>query len=147
MAKGPRRYKQIITQTKDMGSAGAQVCCASITALDPQAMSGYLHNVRVSAILNEHSSNAQESGGIMCYLTTASSWSDDNVISARAMPQFGGNISLSAKRYIKDKFQDSSRNDGPMYVWVELTEATLTEDQELRVAVEAWGRGVQLAAF
>ena len=108
-------------------------------------MSGYFHNVVISSILNDVGQQTNnDSGGLMFYLSTSGSWSEDYVITARALPQFGGTLSLKGGRYIKDTHADISRNDGPLYVWAEMTETTVGEDVELRISMEAWGRGILL---
>lgn len=143
MAKKKRSsmYKLVNTFTQDMGSAGSQVSLGYIDKLDAQGISGYLNNVRVSSIINNYD-GGNPAPGIMFYLTTGSTWNDDRVISARAVPM-GGTVSLPAKRRITEDSVIVSGNTGRVYLWAELTDITVSDNIEARFVVETWGRFVE----
>jgi len=95
----PRKRRRLTNvATRDMGSAGTQIRIGKIESLDVQSMAGYLHNVRLSVNLND-STGTGNLGGWIAYLSTNTSWSDDDVITARAN-KFGGTVNLSCKRSI-----------------------------------------------
>ena len=113
----------------------------SISPIDVQAGPGWLKNVVISVLQNDGDG---DNGGFMFYLSTSNSWSDDYVIAARATPGgLSGNVSLSARRYIRDNVADVSRNDAELYVWGEVTDLGTTQNTA-RVIIEAWGRFITL---
>jgi len=137
-----RMYKQVKTQSKDMGSAGSQILLGTISPLDVQVGTGYLKNVVCTALLNDGDG---DNGGFMFYLSTSNSWNDDYVLTARAC-QLGGTVSLSAAghNFIRDDVADVSRNDGELYVWGEVTDLGTTQNTA-RIVLEAWGRFIVLS--
>ena len=137
----PRIYKQVKTQTKDMGGSGTQILLGTISPIDVQAGPGWLKNVVISVLQNDGDG---DNGGFMFYLSTSNSWNDDYVIAARATPGgLSGNVSLSARRYIRDSVADVSRNDAELYVWGEVTDLG-TVSNTARIVIEAWGRFITL---
>ena len=76
----------------------------------------------------------------------ASSWSDDRVIAAYAVGNGGGNGNLVCKRQIKTNSTGSAvaEDIGPVHVWMEGTDISLTTDAEARVTLTAWGRMIVL---
>ena len=138
----PRIYKQVLADTVDFGGSGDQVLLATISPIDVQAGPGWLKNVVISVLQNDGDG---DNGGFMFYLSTSNSWNDDYVIAARATPGgLSGNVSLSARRYIRDNVADVSRNDAELYVWGEVTDLGTTQNTA-RVIVEAWGRFISMA--
>ena len=136
-----RNYKIVNVHTKNLGSTGDQVLIGTIDKLDAQGVSAYLNNVRFSAVLN-NSQGDEALGGYMVYLTTSSDWSDDYVITARA-GSFGSTVNLSAKRTIEQNATNKFGNLGPIYLWMEITDITLTSDVDMRYVAETWGRFIQ----
>ena len=137
MARRRRNYKIVNSDTKAMGSAGGQIRLGVISKVDAQCISAYLNNVVVSAIINNYD-GGDTTPGIMFYLTTATTWSDDYIISAKATP-IGGTVSLSAKRYIKENEADLKGNIGTVHLWAELTDITISDNIDLRYVCETWG--------
>ena len=138
--KGPRNYKKTNILTKNFGSAGAQVKIATFGKQDNQMPGTYLNNVVVSAILSEGDGDA---GGLIFYLsTTGGTWDDDSVISAKAMPGYGGTVSLSAKRAIRKGAEAELADFGEVYLWGEVTDLSYTSDVTCRTVIETWGRNV-----
>ena len=113
----------------------------TISPIDVQAGPGWLKNVVISVLQNDGDG---DNGGFMFYLSTSNSWQEDYVISARATPGgLSGNVSLSARRYIRDNVADTSRNDAELYLWGEVTDLGTTQNTA-RVIIEAWGRFIIL---
>ena len=138
-------YKQVVTGTKDMGVIGAQVHIGKVEKLDPALKGAYINNFIVSCMTDRYADEGG-TGGFMVYLSTApsGSWSDDAVISARATPSGGGNVSLQAKRRILTDDSTDLTGQGPVHVWAEMTdlpEAT----QNARFTIEAWGKMIRLS--
>ena len=136
----PRLYKTVNAFTKDMGSSGSQTLLGTIDKLDAQGITGYLHNLQVTAIINNYD-GGDTTPGIMFYLTTDNTWSDDEVITASACP-IAGKVSLSAKRRIVQNSDNSLGNIGLVHLWAELTDITLSDNIGARFVVETWGRYV-----
>jgi len=138
----PRKRRRLTNvATRDMGSAGTQIRIGKIESLDVQSMAGYLHNVRLSVNLND-STGTGNLGGWIAYLSTNTSWSDDDVITARAN-KFGGTVNLSCKRSIKSEDAEPNRVDGPVYLWLELTDITIVTDVSVRYVAETWGNFIK----
>ena len=74
----------------------------------------------------------------MFYLTTATTWSDDYIISAGAT-NTAGRVSLSAKRWIKENEADLKGNIGTVHLWAELTDITVSDNIDMRYVAETWG--------
>ena len=146
--KGPRNYKQMRTLTKNMGGDGGQEYVLAIKKLDPQLTGAFLNNVIVSGQLNAYetpSTTGAMSPGFTAYLTSTSSWDDNNIIAARSFGGGGGSVSLSAKRYIRSDEDDATGTTGPVHVWIEITDiAGTAETTEARVNLEVWGRFIAL---
>jgi len=140
-----RNYKQVVALTKSMGSIGGQEKICNIRKLDPTLTTSYLNNVVVSGILNDYNSGITQSPpGFMVYLTTSTTWADDEIIAARAFNN-GGNVSLTARRRIQSNLDDVDGTTGPIYVWVEVTDlAGVGETMEARFAIEVWGRFLEV---
>ena len=135
-----KNYKQVDTFTKDMGSAGNQVLLGKIQKIDNVGATGYVNNVTISAIVND--APGDETYGIMYYASTAASWADDDVITARACA-VAGTKSLSLKRRVASGSAQTDRNDGTIYIYGELTDVTVTDNVTVRFVVETWGRYVE----
>ena len=132
-----KKYKVVNAASKDMGSGGGQVRLGVISKVDAQGVSGYLNNVVVSAIINNYD-GGDTTPGIMFYLTTATTWSDDYIISAGAT-NTAGRVSLSAKRWIKENEADLKGNIGTVHLWAELTDITVSDNIDMRYVAETWG--------
>ena len=149
-SKRPRNYKQVEATTADMGSSGGQVLLGSVSPLDVQGTPGaYLNNVVCTALLNDDAFSPETelayTGGFIIYLSsTDGPWSDNQIITARGISQWGGTCSLSAKRRICSSAEQTSRDDGEIYIWAELTDITLTSNVYARFVFEAWGRFIEL---
>ena len=149
--RGPKNYKQTLTMTKDMGSAGAQKHIGKAEKLDPALAAGYLNNIVVSAQINDlgpiiAGDPAPNTPGFTVYLSTAPSgaWDDDAILTARSFGPMAGTRSLSAKRWIKtDDTSDLTSSTCPIHVWAEITDVTVTTDIEARFTLEFWGRFIK----
>ena len=128
-----------------MGNIGGQEHILAIKKLDPQLTGAFLNNVVVSGMLNNYDTGITQSPpGFIVYLTSSNTWSDDEIIGARAFNN-GGNVSLTAKRYIRSDEEDATGTTGPVHVWVEVTDlAGVGETMEARFACEVWGRFIEL---
>ena len=143
-----KNYKQTLSMTKNMGSAGAQRHIGKVEKLDPALAAGYLNNVVVTGQINDlgplvPGDAPPSSPGFTVYLSTAASgaWDDDAILTARAFGPIAGSASLSAARWIKtDDSSDQSSSVGPIHVWAEITDVTITTDIEARFTLEFWGR-------
>ena len=135
-----RPYKIVNVFLKDMESAGGQRRLGYVSKVDAQGITGYVNNLQVSAIINNYD-GGDTTPGIMFYLTTDTTWSDDRIITASAAP-IAGKVSLSAKRRIKENAADPNGNTGTVHLWAELTDITITDDIDMRCVVETWGNFV-----
>ena len=133
----PRNYKQVDAFTKDVGSSGGQIRCLSIYPLDAGVASGYLNNIQLTLLLND--SPEGEIGGFIAYITLSSSWDDDDILTARG-GNFGDTVSLTAKRPVRESNSVQDGMGGSLHVWVELTDITATDNVDVRVIAETWGR-------
>ena len=136
----PRNYKVVVANTKNVGSAGAQVLIGKITKADGQLPAGYLSGIKLSAMLQEAE---QDTASIMFYLSSDDDWSDNNIITAAATSATGGSAWLKANRRIRSNATPDSANDlastdlGPVYLWVEAGDYVATE--HIRYCAEVWG--------
>ena len=122
--------------TVDMGDEGAQVLIGKIVKVDVQGMSGYLHNIKLSVIMNQNHTGLS----YMSYLTTDNAWSDDHVITACA-GNFGAPCNLAAHRSIKtggDTDTEILGEFGPVYLWLEISDPGVSAE-EIRYVAETWG--------
>lgn len=136
-----RPYKLVNVFSVNVGAAGGQNLLASFSKLDAQGITGHLKNVQISTIVNNYD-GGDETPGIMFYLTSSASWSDAKVITAVACP-IAGKVSLSANRYIKENAEVANGNTGQVYLWVELTDITISDNIEIRYVCETWGNFIQ----
>ena len=126
--------------TANMGSAGGQILLGYVSKLDAQGVSAFLKNVVVTTQLQEGDGDA---GGITLYLTTGDEWSDDYIITARAMPGYGGTVSLAAMRSIEADAERLTSNEGQIYLWGEITDLSYASEVQMRCIVETWGYFVE----
>ena len=153
-SRGARNYPQVLTQTKGLGIAGAQIHLAEITMLDPSIRGSFLKNVQFALQLNSSEDLSESYPAIQpsftVYLSTASdgNWADDKVISAKAVLG-GGNGSLRCNRYINTDQSGSvvAEQLGPVQVWIEATDIPLEEgtDYFARITLTIWGRMIKYA--
>ena len=127
-------YKQVETQTVNLGSAGTQLRIGTFQKLDAQSFTGYLNNVRVSIIPQDTEASDIS---FMCYLTSSTTYADDGVITARALSAGGGNVNLTARRRIVENANISDGNKGQVSLFIEQSDTVL--DEEARIVVEFWG--------
>ena len=152
--KGRTNYKQVKTGTVDLGTTGSQFHIAEIKMLDDALRGSFLNNVQFSVMQNRtiRVDTADEVSGssgqaFTLYLSyESSSWSDDAVIAAYSTPVGGGNGNLVCKRVIKTNETGSTIAEqiGPVHVWMEGTDISLSINQEARVTLTAWGRMILL---
>ena len=135
--RGPKRYKIVTAQTKDMGSAGAQQLLAKITSVDPENVVAFVNNVRIGVIQNDGDG---DNGGFILYATTSDTWADSDITAFGATGSLGGTVNLSLKRRVRDGNADGSRTDGPIYIWAEVTDLG-TVQNTARFIHETWGWG------
>ena len=131
-----RNYKLVNAYTKDIGHAGEQYHIGKVSKLDAQGITSFARNAVISII-----SNSAEGLGYMIYATTSSSWSDDYIITARAVSN-GGTVSLPIHRSISEDAEDLVGNQGVVHLWVEGTDPGASDD-EVRLVVENWGRFIE----
>ena len=138
-----------------MGSTGDQQYLGRVGVLEPGVMNAYLNNVQVSIQNNEIVSLSGDKGATTqpsytVYLSKAGAsgsggagWNEDDIIDAKATPAGGGNVSLTAKRYIKtNSFGSEVAEDiGPVHIWAEATDIPTTGAGEntARITMQAWG--------
>jgi len=140
--RGPGNYKKINSLTKNFGSAGAQILIARFKKADAQSSQvTWLNNVNVTGMLQEGDGDA---GGILFYLTTGASFDDDQIISCKGFPGYGGSVSLSAKRRIRKNEESDLGDQGQVYLYGEITDLSYTADVQVRTIIETWGRNVNI---
>ena len=137
MAKSKRKmYKLTNVATKELGTSGGQVRIGVVDKLDAQGINGYLNNIRLSVLLND--SSAAKDGGFIAYLTTSSTWDDDNIICARA-GNYADTVNLPARRSITRNSDGATSNDGLIHLWLEVTDIAVLDATEVRYVAETWG--------
>ena len=148
MAKQPL-YKIVNAATRDLGDAGAQINIGEIGKIDAQGLTGHLRNVVLSVIVNDYPDISPVPGlstpyqlpGFVAYLTTGASWSDDQIITARAFLA-GDTVSLAAYRRIEADSAQTKADFGKVYLWLEATDIHATENTVVRYVAETWGRWI-----
>ena len=143
--RGPSNYKKMNAFTKSFGSAGAQILLAKFKKADAQSSQvSWLHNVVVTGMLQNGDGDA---GGVVFYLSTqgtSSAWSDDEIISAKGFPGYGGTVSLAAKRRIRKNEESELGDQGQVYLWGEITDLSYTADADMRIIIDTWGRNINI---
>ena len=150
--RSARNYKITNVNTKDMGSSGNQVLLRTISKADAQGLSAWLHGVKVTYLMSDvtGAGDSDANFGFMFYLTTDNNWDDDYVIASAAGGNMSGSVWLSAKRSIKTNATPDSYNDiaqgygGPLYVWGEVSDSTVTANVQMRLVSEVWGRWLKV---
>jgi len=155
---GRSNYKQTKTGTVNLGTSGTQIHIATIQKVDDQLKGAFLNNVQFSVQQNLTIGSTQvwdtsgfisrsSSQAFTLYLSPeATSWSDDRVIAAYTVGNGGGNGNLVCKRQIKTNSTGSAvaEDIGPVHVWMEGTDISVTTDAQARVTLTAWGRMITL---
>ena len=136
-----RNYKIVNALTKDMGSGGGQIRLGYLDKLDAQGITAWANNFVVSTMVNNYD-GGNPALGIMVYATTGDPFSDDEIITARAVYS-GGTVSLALKRPIRADAEKATANDGRIYLYAELTDITVTDDVEARFVIESWGNFIE----
>ena len=142
-----RNYKVIETATKDLGDAGDQILLGTIQPITSgnQAFSGWFKNVVCTYVLQDEDATESSVGGVVFYLSSNTTWNDDDVITARAMPFGGGSVSLSANRKVSGELFDDMVG-GKVALWAEATDVSAVNNLSIRYTVECWGRFIQYFA-
>ena len=119
-----------------MGVTGAQIKVLEVNKLDAQGVTGYLHNIQVTCLLNNGGSIG--GGGFIAYATTDNIWNDDYVITAKG-GNYGDTVNLVVRRRITENNDVPLGNDGTIYIWVESTDVATVVATEFRIVTETWG--------
>ena len=158
--RGGTLYRQVVTETANLGIVGSPVALGKVTPIDPALRGCYLENIRISVIPNILSvfsgaeddnektwNGPMQSPSFTYYLSFASDdWDDDAVICASSTGQGGGNLNLTAKRSILTDQTGSEVAEqlGPIFLWAEATQVRLNVspefDTQARYTADIWGR-------
>lgn len=143
----PRNYKVIETASKSLGDAGEQILLGTIQPITSgnQAFSGWFKNVVCTYVLQDEDATESSVGGIVFYLSSNTTWADDDVITARAVPFGGGTVSLTANRKVSGELFDDMVG-GKVALWAEATDVSAVNNLNIRYTVECWGRFIQYFA-
>ena len=143
----PKNYKVIETATKNLGDSGDQILLGTIQPITSgnQAFSGWFKNVVVTYVIQDESASESSVGGVVFYLSSNTTWADDDVITARAVPFGGGSVSLSANRKVSGELFDDMVG-GKVALWCEATDVSAINDLSIRYTAECWGRFIQYFA-
>ena len=157
--RGGTLYRQVATETANLGQGGEQIHLGTVEPLDPALRGCYLENIRIHVIPNQSGvfsgslddddktwNGPAQMPSFTFYLSYESdSWSDDAIIAASSTSQGGGNLNLVAKRSIWTDQSGSTVAEqlGPIQLWCEATQVGLdgaSTDVKARYTVEVWGR-------
>ena len=149
-----KNYKQVFTETVNLGISGDQIHIAEVTKLDPALRGAFLNNIQYNVMAQGLSGSTQIERSALPAFTMylsyqdAGGWSDDAVITASATAQGGGNGNLSAKRRIMTDQTGSTVAEqlGPVHLWMEATDVPVQPDTELecRLTFTVWGRMIKV---
>ena len=146
MAKRSRNYKIVNVASKSVGSTGAQILLGRVIKVDAQSVpSAWFDGIKLSAMVQEAE---QDVAGMLFYLSTDDTWSDDKIIAAAATPGGpSGSAYLKARRVIRNNATPDDSNDlslgsgGPVYLWLEAGDYVASES--IRYVAETWGRHIK----
>ena len=140
MARRTRRYKQVTTATKDLGSAGSQILLGSLAPITNRNQLGraYAHNIMMTYILQGDAAAGADQGGVVFYLSSNSSWADSDVICARSAAYGGGTLNIPVRAWVSGEVTDDAPG-GKIYLYAEATDMTVVTDVEIRYTAEIWG--------
>ena len=138
--KRSRRYKQVITATKDLGAAGGQILIGSLAPITNRNQLGraYCHNIVMTYILQGDAAADPDQGGVVFYLSSNSVWADTDVVSARAASFGGGTINIPVRAWVSGEVTDDAPG-GKLYLYAEATDVTLAANVDIRYTAEVWG--------
>ena len=140
MAKKAKRYKQVITATKDLDDAGGQILIGSLAPITSRNQLGraYCHNIVMTYILQGDAAADPDQGGVVFYLSSNSSWSDSDCICARAAAFGGGTVNIPVRAWVSGEVTDDAPG-GKIYVYAEATDVTSLINVNIRYTAEVWG--------
>ncbi len=135
-----RNYKQVISATKDVGSAGGQVLIGSLSPLTARNQLGraYCKNIVMTYILQGDAAADPDQGGVVFYISSNNTWADSDVITARARSFGGGTVNLPVHSWVSGEVTDDAPG-GKLYVYAEATDVTGITDVDIRYTAEVWG--------
>jgi len=142
MAKSRRRqnYKQVKSDTKDLGSAGAVTKLGELTPISARNQLGraYCKNIMMTYILQGDAAADEDQGGVCFYITSGETFTNDDVITARARSFGGGSMSIPVHAWVSGEIEDDAPG-GKLFLWAEATDVTLTTNVSIRYTAEVWG--------
>ena len=138
MASANYRY---VNQNLNKTLQPTGVRCFSVgMAAEEQPMRAYVQKLKVSVIPKPSAVGIATTASFLVYASSSGSFSDQDIITAQAVPRGGGTVWLSVKRTIKDDDFKDDRNDGKVALWIRSSDSATTAD----IVCEAWGRFIDL---
>ena len=138
--RSPKRYKQVVTETVDLGDGGEQILIGKLSPITNRNQLGraYCSNLVITYILNADGAVAGDQGGVVFYICSEDPFANVNVITARASPYGGGTVNLPVKAWVSGE-ETADAPGGELYIYAECTDTSLTINTSIRLTVEAWG--------
>ena len=135
-----KRYKQIVTATKDLDDAGGQILIGSLAPITNRNQLGraYCHNIVMTYILQGGTEADPDQGGVVFYVSSNSTWSDGDVVCARARSFGGGTLNIPIRAWVSGEVTDDAPG-GKLYIYAEATDVTATQNVFIRYTAEVWG--------
>ena len=116
---------------------------ATVRPIDAdQVPSGYLKSAKISVVPN-YRDDAQTSF-LLVASTNSNPTQADDWITAGAVPNGGGTVWLNLKRPVKASAEETDRADGEVFLHLMCQGPNLITQLDVYLAVEVWGRFVNL---
>lgn len=126
--------------TKDLGSAGSVVKLGELTPISARNQLGraYCKNITMTYILQGDAAADEDQGGVCFYITSSTSFENDDVITARARSFGGGTMNIPVHAWVSGEETDDAPG-GKLFLWAEATDVTLSTNVSIRYTAEVWG--------
>ena len=135
-----KMYKQVVNTEEDLGDSGTQVQIGKLTPISTRNQLGkaYCNNMMITYILQADGPTSDDVGGVVFYVCSSSTFSAEDVITARALPYGGGSINLPVKAWVSGETFDDMPG-GTLYIFAESTDTSLSLNVKIRYTAEVWG--------
>ena len=135
-----KQYKQVVTDTKSLGSSGGQILIGTLAPIANRNQLGraFCKNITMTYMLQGDAAAGADQGAVTFYIGSNSAWADSDVITARSAAYGGGTLNIPVNAWVSGEVTDDAPG-GKLYVWAECTDMTVVTNVDIRYTAEIWG--------